>query len=87
MHLWEPQLFLINLKLLHLDLNLQEIHRQERFGRRNMAIGMIKTEQAMVFNQSSIPKYWKGKKVVALDKQKAFLFKQIEIITMVLTKL
>jgi hypothetical protein len=29
----------------------------------------------------------KEKKVVALDKQKAFLFKQIEIITMVLTKL
>ena len=48
MHLWEPQLFLLNLELLHQDLNLQEIHRQARFGRRNMAIGMIKTEQTMV---------------------------------------
>jgi hypothetical protein len=44
MHLWEPQLFLLNLKLLHQNPNLQAIHRQERFGRRNMAIGMTKTE-------------------------------------------
>ena len=45
MHLWEPQLFLLNLELLHQNPNLRAIHLQERFGRRNMAIGMIKTEQ------------------------------------------
>jgi len=45
MHLWDPQLFLLNLELLHQNPNLRAIHLQERFGRRNMAIGMIKTEQ------------------------------------------
>jgi hypothetical protein len=44
MHLWEPQLFLLNLELLHQNPNLQVIHHRERFGRQNMAIGMIKTE-------------------------------------------
>ena len=48
MHLWEPQLFLLNLELLHQNPNLRAIHLQERFGRRNMAIGIIKTEQTMV---------------------------------------
>ena len=45
MHLLHQQLFLLNLELLHQSHNLQAIHRQERFGRRNMAIGMIKTKQ------------------------------------------
>ncbi len=48
MHLLQQQLFLLSLELLHQSHNLQAIHRQERFGRRNMAIGMIKTEQTMV---------------------------------------
>jgi hypothetical protein len=48
MHLWDPQLFLLNLELLHQNPNLLAIHRRERFGRRNMAIGMIKTEQPML---------------------------------------
>ena len=45
MHLWDPQLFLLNLELLHQNPNLQAIHRWEMYGRRSMAIGMIKTEQ------------------------------------------
>jgi hypothetical protein len=48
MHLWHPQLFLLYLELLHQNPNLQVIHRRERFGRQNMAIGMIKTEQPML---------------------------------------
>jgi len=47
MHLWHPQLFLLNLELLHQNPNLQVIHRREMFGHRNMAIGMVKTEQPM----------------------------------------
>jgi hypothetical protein len=47
MHLWHPQLFLLSLELLNQSLNLQAIHRRERFGRQNMTIGMIKTEQTI----------------------------------------